>query len=241
MQLFMTAGAAAGVARSAVIKIGGHVLFDGVELNVGYVRELKDALVEAAGAYDWLAVVVGGGELARRYVEWGRELGLNDSALDMIGIRVAATNAALLWAYFHGVAPPSIPSSLQEAVAMLPAWRVVFLGGLQPAQSTTTVAALLAEAVRAEKLVIATDVDGVYSDDPRRNPAATRFEEIAASELEKMFSGGLVAGGYRLLDPLTLAVLRRSGIEAYVVAGRPPRNIVRALRGERIGTRILPK
>ncbi|MEM4679534.1 MAG: UMP kinase [Thermofilaceae archaeon] len=227
--------------RSTVVKLGGHVLFDGMELNLDYLRGLKEVLNEALQLYDCIAVTVGGGEIARKYIGWGRSLGLNESTLDVIGLRLAAVNAALLWAYFHNVAPPQIPSSLHEAVAALPVWKVIFIGGLQPAQSTTTVAALLAEALNAEKLVIATDVDGVYDDDPKRNPHARKFDEVTVSDIEGIFAGNLVAGGYRLLDPMTLSIIRRSRVTTFVISGKPPINILRALKGERIGTRIIPR
>lgn len=226
--------------RSAVIKLGGHSVFEGLEMDTKYVRELKEVLTETLRLYDWVAVVVGGGEIARKYISWGRELGLNESALDVIGLRVAAVNASVLWAYFHGVAPPYVPTSIYDAVGMLPSWRMIFVGGLQPAQSTTTVAALLAEALRADKLIVATDVDGVYSDDPKRNPGAKKFNEVTVSELERLFGGGLVAGGYRLMDPITLSIVKRSKIEVRVIAGKPACNILRALKGDPIGTRVLP-
>lgn len=226
--------------RCAVVKIGGHVLFDGSELDIKYLQDLKEVLGEAAKLYDWVVVVVGGGGVARKYIAWGRELGLGEAALDVIGLRLAAVNASLLWAYFHGAAPPQVPTSVHEAVAMIPAWRVIFVGGLQPAQSTTTVAALLAEALGAEKLVIATNVDGVYDDDPKKNPRARKLEEVTCSDLEKLLSRDVMAGEYRLLDPLSIYILKRGKIDAYVVAGRPPENVLRALKGERIGTRILP-
>jgi len=226
--------------RCAVVKVGGHVLFNGLELDVEYAKSLCEELRKALELYDGLAVVVGGGELARKYVSWGRALGLNESALDAVGIRVAAINAALLWSLFHGTSPPEVPSSVSEVVAAMPVWRVVFVGGFQPAQSTTTVAALVAEALRAEKLVLATDVDGIYEDDPKRNPKARKLEIVTVSELERMFSGGVRAGEYKLLDPLTLAIIKRSRIETRVVLGKPPSIITRALRGEAVGTLISP-
>ena len=87
--------------RYAVLKLGGHVLFKGLELDVEYVKSLLSELRLAARTYDGLVVVVGGGELARRYVAWGRQLELNDSSLDVVGIRVARVNASLLWAAYH--------------------------------------------------------------------------------------------------------------------------------------------
>ena len=229
------------VPKSAVVKLGGHSIFEGLEMDTKYIRELKEVLAETSRLYDWVAIVVGGGEIARKYISWGRELGLNESTLDVIGLRVAAVNASFLWAYFHGVAPPRIPTSIYEALEMLPIWRTIFVGGMQPAQSTTTVAALLAEALRADKLVIATDVDGVYNEDPKRNPAARKFDEVTVSELEQLFGKELIAGGYRLMDRLTLSIIKRSKVKVRVIAGKPAFNILRALRGDPVGTLIIPE
>ena len=122
---------------------------------------------------------------------------------------------------------------------MIPSWRVVFMGGLQPGQSTTTVAALVAEALSAEQLIIATDVDGIYDSDPKLNPAARKFDRVRIEKLEKMFSGGVRAGEYKLLDPLTISLIKRSRIRTQVLNGRPPSNIRRALKGEVVGTLIV--
>lgn len=225
--------------RFAVVKLGGHVIFSDLEMDVGYVNSLIEELRITAKDFDGLAVVTGGGGIARRYIAWGKALGFHEAPLDTIGILVSRVNAAFLWAAFHKVPPPSIPSTLGEAIELIRVWKVIFMGGLQPAQSTTTVAALLAEALNAEQLVIATDVDGVYSEDPKKNPAAKKFEKVRIEDLERMFSKGVEAGGYKLFDPLTLAVIKRSRIPTQVIAGRPPSNVRRALNGESIGTIVL--
>jgi len=115
------------------------------------------------------------------------------------------------------------------------------VGGLQPAQSTTAVAALAAEAIGAEKLIIATDVEGVYTDDPKKKPDAKLLREVTLSRLEEILRGSShAAGEYKLIDQLALKVLRRSGITALVIDGRRPENLEKALSGERVGTLIIP-
>lgn len=227
------------MARYAVVKLGGRVLFKERRLDLEYVRGLKEVLKAALALYDGIVTVVGGGDVARNYISWGRELGLSESSLDMVGIRLSRVNASLFWAYFHGVTPPDIPATISEAIALLPAWRLIFLGGLQPAQSTTTVAALVAEALGADRLVIATDVDGVYEEDPKVNPQARKLDEVTVDQLERILVRDVRAGGYALLDSLAVAVIKRGCLDARVVCGKPPSNILAALRGEREGTRIV--
>ncbi len=114
------------------------------------------------------------------------------------------------------------------------------MGGLQPGHSTNAVAAIAAETVKAEIFVNATDVDGVYTSDPTKDPTAKRLEEVTVAELTKILSGGAVrAGTYDLMDPVALKVIERSRIPTTIVDGRTPINVLKAIRREKIGTRIL--
>lgn len=118
---------------------------------------------------------------------------------------------------------------------------IVVLGGLQPGQSTNAVAALAAEAMRADLLVNATDVGGVYTADPRKDPNAKKLDKVTPEELMTILSTeGFRAGEYQLMDPLAIRIIQRSGLPVVIVDGRDPSNIEKALRGKRIGTRIVP-
>ncbi|RLG06650.1 MAG: UMP kinase, partial [Thaumarchaeota archaeon] len=135
-----------------------------------------------------------------------------------------------------------IPESLEEIIEYASLGRIVVAGGLQPAQSTTAVAALAAEALKAEKLIIATDVDGVYTSDPKKDPDAKLLEKVTLSKLEEILSESPhIAGEYKLIDMLALKILRRSKIRTIVLNGNKPENLEKAIRGEKIGTLITPE
>jgi len=222
-----------------VIKIGGHLLFNGKgEFRKKYVSSLINVLRKvSAQASDDVVVVVGGGVEARRYIKAGRGMNLSESLLDILGIHVSRLNAALLFEAYHGV-PPVIPTSIQETSWLSKVYKPLFMGGLEPGQSTTTVSALVAEAL-GERLIIATDVPGIFDSDPRINPSAKLLSEASISFLKSLFWRSSGAGGYEMLDPLTLNVLERSRIDTIVVSGDPPENILRVLLGEKLGTKIV--
>ncbi|MEM3893334.1 MAG: UMP kinase [Thermofilum sp.] len=223
----------------AVVKVGGSLLFDEKgELRTEYLRSLIVTL-KLASQNSRLVVVVGGGQVARKYIEAGRGLGASEGALDEVGIFASRLNASLLFAAFYKTFP-IIPTSLREIRALtLSDLPVVFTGGLQPGQSTTTTAALIAEALSWD-LVIATDVSGIFDKDPKKYPDAKLLKQVMASDLLSKFSSNQVAGGYKLLDPLTLHIIIRSKRTVRVIAGEPSENIARALSGENIGSVILP-
>src|SRR5437879_8523747 len=81
------------------------------------------------------------------------------------------------------------------------------MGGLQPGQSTSAVAALAAEITRAEILVNGTDVDGVYTEDPKKNSKAKLMRSVHVDKLLNWaMSGEVFAGRYELLDPLAIKI-----------------------------------
>jgi len=228
------------VTKVVVLKVGGSLLFDEKgELSTEYVRTLIPVLKELSRSRK-LVVVVGGGRVARKYISCGRELGINEGALDQIGILVSRVNAALLFSATYG-AYPVVPASLDE-LQMLVASElpVIFMGGLQPGQSTTTTAALAAEALSGE-LFIATDTEGVYDKDPKLFHDAKLLRRATASELLSIFGGYQRAGGYRLLDQLALSVIQRGRLAVRIFKGDPAENIRRAVEGEDLGTLILPE
>ena len=227
---------ALGLDRFAVVKVSGAV-FDLQSKGGELVRRVA-AQLRAAAEDGWrIAAVAGGGSVARLYIGVARGLGASEAALDELGIMITRANAALLISALGDVAYPSVPETLGELLAASASSRsVIVMGGLQPGQSTNAVAAIVAESLGARILVNATDVDGVYTEDPRRNPSARRLEFVDVRELMRLLSGSEHrAGTYELLDHVSLRILERSRIPAIVTSYD---RILEALRGEDVGTRI---
>ena len=187
-----------------------------------------------------LAIVAGGGEVARRYIGFARRHGCDESSLDEIGIAVSRLNARLFASGLGDLAYPRIPTSLEEVGEAFGSGRIVVLGGYHPGFSTNAVAALTAERVRADLLVNATDVEGIYDSDPRVSKDAKLLKRVKVAELTAMLqSKGYGAGEYELMDLVALKVIQRSKIRTRVVLCEPEA-IRRAIEGEEVGTEIVP-
>jgi len=221
-----------------VLKLGGFA-FD-PELSGAKIGRYVE-VIRTFSRKNKLVVVTGGGPISRKYIAAARELGASEAICDQVGIHVSRANARLLVAGLRGSAFPEIPQHLEDLLTYVTSGLVVVTGGFQPAQSTNGVAALAAEATGAELLVNATDVDGVYTADPHKDPKAKRLDEVSVGELMRILSTqGFRAGEYALMDPLSLRVIQRSGIPVAIIDGRDPSNIEKALRGKRIGTKVVP-
>ena len=202
-------------------------------------KTMAKALSSFVGEGNQLVVVAGGGQNARVYIDAARKLGADESTCDLLGISVTRANAELFRLALGGVAVSKIPNMLSELTHLVSSGKAVVLGGLQPGQSTNAVAALAAEITRADFLVNATDVDGVYTADPKKNPKAKLLRSVSVEKLLSWaLAGEIYAGKYELLDPVALKIMQRARIPARFVSLGDPSNVTSALRGRDIGTLV---
>lgn len=225
-----------------VIKIGGSLLLNKEgQINVAEIKQIARNIESLLKEGHEIVVVVGGGTEARKYITAMRALGASEGYCDDIGIRVSRVNARLLISALKGLVHPIPPRSLEETLQAASSRRAVVLGGLTPGQSTNAVAAIVAELIGANMLIDVTDVDGVYTEDPAENPAAKKLDEITTTQLFELINkpNANTAGHYRLFDFLALKIVERSKIYTHFISGKNPENIVKVVKGEKIGTRIV--
>ncbi len=118
----------------------------------------------------------------------------------------------------------------RRAIEYLEAGEIVlFAGGSGlPFFSTDTAAALRAAEIHADAILLAKNIDGVYDDDPRKNPAAVKFDRISYGEV--------LARRLAVMDTTATAIAMENSIPAAVFALAEPGNILRVLDGENVGT-----
>ena len=222
--------------KTFTLKLSGH-LFDNADLLPTYVKLIRELW---ANGYR-MVVVTGGGSLARRYIEIGRSLGINESLLDMLGILASRLNAQLLASALSDIAYLPIPTDINATLSAWATGRLVIVGGFQPGQSTATVAMLVSEALGIKNLVDCANVDAVYTSDPRRDPTARRLERVTVDELMGILRSRTAAGTYDLLDPWALSIAKRGGITIHVVSCNNPDALRRLIsEGVGAGTVITP-
>ncbi|MHA1264217.1 MAG: UMP kinase [Candidatus Helarchaeota archaeon] len=225
-----------------VIKIGGSLLLDkDGQIKITEIKEIAKNIEILLKEGHEIVVIVGGGIEARKYISAMRALGASEGYCDEIGIRVSRVNARLLISALKGLVYPIPPRTLEETLKATSTRRLVVLGGIQPGQSTNAVAAIVAELIGANILINATDVDGIYTADPNENPNAEKYDEITPHELYQLIDkpAASFAGNYKLFDLLALKIIERSKIYTHFVNGKNPENIIKVLKGEKLGTRII--
>ena len=121
---------------------------------------------------------------------------------------------------------------VRKALEYLEEGKVVLFacGTGHPFFSTDTAAALRAAEIGADAILLAKNIDGVYSADPKKNPDAVRFDEISYDEV--------LARRLQVMDSTATSLAMDNGIPVIVFALADPENIVRVLNGEAVGTLV---
>jgi uridylate kinase len=222
-----------------VFSLGGSILAPG-GIDMEYVERAAQMLRTISTKHH-LAVVVGGGKPARQKIAQARERGASWAECDHIGIMATRENARALITALGREANRTVPETIYEAASIF-GKRIIVMGGTEPGHSTDAVAALLADWVKADVFINASNVDAVYDRNPKKFPDAKPLESVRVDDLTAMLSGeGFNAGEYPLLDLTSLKVIKRAGIKTIVLDGRAIDNMAAAAEGRPFkGTTVTP-
>lgn len=231
--------------KKIVIKIGGSLLFS--ENNKINSKKIADFcnILKNEKKYDKLVIICGGGIIAREYITAVRFNKGNEALCDIFGIEISRINAKLLISYLQDIAFPIVPKSIDELSIAILAKDVIVMGGLQPGQSTTSVALEVAEYINANELIILTDVNGIYDKDPKKHKDAKLLNQLNFDGLQELLLKAsnynqAAAGEYRIFDAVSLQILKRSNINVFVTSGIDLNEFKKYLSGNKniIGTFI---
>jgi uridylate kinase len=230
--------------KRVLLKISGEA-FKGTErygIDVESVHSIAKEISSALKPKLELAIVVGGGNIWRGTSD--RAKGIDRVTADYMGMMATLINALALQDALEKMnVPTRVLSAIEvsklaepyirrRAVRHLQKGRVViFAGGIgNPYFSTDTTAALRAVEIGADVLLKGTQVDGVYSADPRTNPKAVKLKELTAMEaIQKQLA---------VMDTTAFSLCRENKLPIVVFNLYKNGNVRRAMAGESVGTFI---
>ena len=225
-----------------VLKLSGEALANGSGdiYDIEFVDRVAAALKSCTDKGYQLAVVVGAGNIWR-----GRQGGEMDrTAADRMGMLATVINAICIKDAVERAGAPAVvltsvpmspfaePYTAEKAVEYLESgYVVVFGGGLGiPFLSTDTAGAVRSAEIGADAMLMAKNVDYIYTDDPRKNPEAKRLETVKASEVLAMNLGAI--------DATATAFCLSTGMPIRVFGLKCPEDIIGAIEGVTPGTVI---
>ncbi len=232
------------VYRRVLLKLSGEALLGSREYGIDpdIVRDIAAQVAEARVGGVQISIVVGGGNIFRGLAAasggmdraTGDYMGMLATAMNGLAMQDALERAGCPTRVMSAIAMNEIcePYIRRRAMRHLEKGRVVVLvaGTGNPYFTTDTAATLRAVELRAEVILKATRVDGVYDADPEKEPGATRYTRIGYTEF--------LANRLEALDATAVSLAMDNEMPIVVFDMSRPGNIVRAVRGEPIGTLI---
>ena len=228
--------------KRVLLKLSGEALAAGADgiLNFDFITTVAQALKKCIAEGVQIGVIVGAGNIWR-----GRQGGSMDRVrADSMGMLATTINALALQDTFIQVGLDAKVMTavemeafadryvIRRAVEALESGKVVIFGaGLgAPYFSTDTAAALRAAEIGADALLMAKNIDGIYSADPKVDPTAVRYDEITYREvLDKEL---------KALDLTATSLCMDNDIKCYAFELKDPMNIYKVIMGEKIGTEL---
>jgi uridylate kinase len=229
--------------RRALVKISGEALMGDQPYGVdpAQVDRIAADVVKARDLDVQIGLVIGGGNIFRGVA--GAARGMERSTADYMGMLATVINAlALQDAIEREGVPTRVMTALEIKQVAEPYIRrrathhlkrehiVIFAAGTgNPYFSTDTAAALRAMEIRAEALLKATKVDGIYDRDPRKHADATMYETVSYDQFLAQHLG--------VMDSTAVTLCRENGMPIRVFK-MTPGNIRRVCLGEKVGTTV---
>ncbi len=228
--------------KRVLLKISGEALAgaNGFGLDEKTIAEISENIKKAVDMGVQISIVVGGGNIWR-----GRSSeNMDRTRADHMGMLATAINALALCSALENC---NVPTRVQTAIEMrqvaepyirgkaerhLDKGRVVIFGcGTgNPFMSTDTAAALRAVEMEADIILLAKKVDAVYDSDPNINPNAKKYDVLSFSDILSKNLG--------VMDSTAASMCRDNNMPILVFGLNDPENIVRGIKGERIGTLV---
>ena len=230
--------------RRVLIKISGEALSGGkgTGFDFDFVTSVCESVKQALARGAQVGIVIGGGNFWRGVKDGAGKV--ERVSADRMGMLATAMNCLAVGDVFRqcGVDARVMTAvdiqgvgerhDVRKAVEYLESGKVVLFacGTGHPFFSTDTAAVLRAAEIGADAILLAKNIDGVYSADPRKDPEAVKFDEISYTEV--------LSRRLQVMDSTATSLAMDNNLPVIVFALAEPENILRVLSGEKIGTLV---
>ncbi len=213
-----------------VISLGGSLLYPD-RIDGEYVKKFVELIQARIKNGERFALITGGGRLCREANDVLKAIRpVTSDDLDWMGIYTTRWNASLVRLAFGDAAEPEIFQD--PSVVSLTGKQVLVGGGYKPGHSSDGAAVALAKTLGATKLINLSNIDYVYTADPRKDPTATKIEKIAWPEFRKLLPKEWDPGASAPFDPVAAEMAESMHLEVAVMNGKNLENLGAYLDGK---------
>ena len=210
-----------------VISLGGSIIVPG-EIDKSFLKKLREITLRLEQTR--FMIICGGGKICRNYQNAAKEIAdVSKEDLDWIGISATWLNAELVRSIFGEEAHQKVIHDPKEQIDS--SKRVIIGAGFEPGSSTDLRAVQLAKRFGAARVINMSNIDYVYSADPKKDPNAEKLTEISWAEFRKLVGNEWDPGLNMPFDPIASREGEALGLEV-VIIGNDVDNFEKLLRGE---------
>lgn len=203
--------------KTIIISVGGSMVVPN-EIDTTFLSQFKSLILDYVGRGFRFVLIIGGGKTARRYQQAGNLVTpLSKDDMDWLGIHTTRLNAHLLRSVFVHQAHPKLVTNPHEDID----WKESILigAGWRPGCSTDYDAVLIAKNLSITKLINLSNIDYVYTADPRTNPDAQKIEQIGWKEFRTLIPEEWDPGLSSPFDPIAARECEKVGMEVVIMNG----------------------
>ncbi len=210
-----------------VISLGGSIIVPG-EIDKAFLKRFREIILRLRQIR--FLIICGGGTICRNYQNVAREIApVTKADLDWVGIQATRLNAELVRTMFGTMAYEKVIHDPDEPIDTDK--RIIIGAGFEPGSSTDLRAVQLAERLGAGQVINMSNIDYVYSDDPKKNPDARKLPRISWADFRKLVGDEWDPGLNMPFDPIASRAAEAAGLTV-VIIGNDIGNLERLLNGE---------
>jgi uridylate kinase len=214
-----------------IISLGGSLIAPEWP-DAKFIKGFRNLILRRVRGGDRFILFTGGGYVCRQYQQALKKAApVNNAGLDWIGIYATRFNAQLLRLAFGQLAHPVIVENPNKKVNFRE--KILIAGGWQPGRSTDDDAVRLAQAYRAHSIINLTNVDYIYTKDPRKFTDAKPIIKLSWKELRKIVGTKWVPGKNAPFDPVAAKLAQKNGQRVVIAQGKNLKNLERILAGKK--------
>lgn len=221
-----------------ILSLGGSLIAP-ERVDSVFLKKFRECIVRRVNRGDRFIIITGGGKVCRDYQESFSHAhrGATKDELDWLGIHTTRLNAHLVRLLFGKLAHPEIVVDPNKKMPFRE--KILVGGGWRPGRSTDDDAVRLASVYGSSVIVNLSNIDYVYTKDPRKFKDAEKIEYIGWKQYMEMFGGAWHPGMNAPFDPVASRFAQKHGQEVYIVNGKNLKNLEHIFDGKKfVGTVI---
>lgn len=214
-----------------IISVGGSLVVTKEGINHPFLKKFRVLILKQLKKNKRFFLIIGGGATARNYISAANQvLKITDDDRDWLGIHSTRLNAHLLRTVFRDTAHPEIITN--PTLRMKTDKKLVIAGGWKPGWSTDYVAAMIAEEYGVKTVINLSNINYVYTDDPKKNKQAEKIEKISWPDFTKIVGTKWTPGLNAPFDPIASQKGKKLGLKVAIMNGSNLKNLESFLNKE---------